>query len=208
MFDIPMTAHFLGGATIGDSPATGVIDPYHRVYGHPGLHVVDGSAISANIGVNPSLTITAQAERALSMWPNRGSIDPRPQLGSAYAPVPAIPPRTPAVPATPPGLSASLARRRAAQNNHQAPEVVPSGPNDMHPEFTCERHQPAIRERTGMRSTAISRSTRTLPLLGALVALLAAGLLAPPCHGRMSCGCAIPGWRRPPIRARSRSTRR
>lgn len=70
VFDVPMTAHFLGGYTIGDSPETGVIDPYHRMFGHPGLHVMDGSAISANIGVNPSLTITAQAERAMSFWPN------------------------------------------------------------------------------------------------------------------------------------------
>jgi GMC oxidoreductase len=51
---------FLGGCAIGDSPASGVIGPYHRVYGHLGLHVVDGSAVSANLGVNPSLTITAQ----------------------------------------------------------------------------------------------------------------------------------------------------
>ena len=72
-----MTAHFIGGCAIGDSPETGVIDPYHRVYGHPGLHVVDGSAISANLGVNPSLTITAQAERAMSLWPNKGEADPR-----------------------------------------------------------------------------------------------------------------------------------
>ena len=99
MFDVPMTAHFLGGATIGDSPRTGVIDPYHRVYGHPGLHVVDGSAISANIGVNPSLTITAQAERALSMWPNRGEPDPRPLLGDAFVPVAPVDPKAPAVPA-------------------------------------------------------------------------------------------------------------
>ena len=83
VFNIPMTAHFLGGAPIGDSPATGVIDPYHRVYGHPGLHVVDGAAVSANLGVNPSLTITAQAERAMSMWPNRGDPDARPPLGAA-----------------------------------------------------------------------------------------------------------------------------
>jgi cholesterol oxidase len=69
IFDIPMTAHLLGGCTIGDSPETGV-GPYHRMFGHPGLHVMDGSAISANIGVNPSLTITAQAERAMSFWPN------------------------------------------------------------------------------------------------------------------------------------------
>jgi cholesterol oxidase len=66
----PMTAHFLGGAVIGATPADGVIDPYHRVWGYPGLHITDGSAISANLGVNPSLTITAQAERAMSLWPN------------------------------------------------------------------------------------------------------------------------------------------
>ena len=76
-----MTAHFIGGCPIGDSPPTGVIDPYHRLYGYPGLHVVDGSALSANLGVNPALTITAQAERALALWPNRGEPDPRPPLG-------------------------------------------------------------------------------------------------------------------------------
>ena len=79
-----MTAHFMGGCAIGDSPETGVIDPYHRLYGHEGLHVVDGSAISANLGVNPSLTITAQAERAMAMWPNRGETDTRPAMGEAY----------------------------------------------------------------------------------------------------------------------------
>jgi cholesterol oxidase len=103
IFDVPMTAHFLGGATIGDSPKSGVIDPYHRVFGHPGLHVVDGAAISANVGVNPSLTITAQAERAMSMWPNRGSDDPRPALGEPYAPVIPVPPSRPAVPSDAPG---------------------------------------------------------------------------------------------------------
>ncbi|MEJ7704854.1 MAG: GMC oxidoreductase [Geodermatophilaceae bacterium] len=81
-FNRPLTAHFIGGCTIGDSPETGVIDPYQRVYGHPGLHVVDGSAISANLGVNPSLTITAQAERAMALWPNKGEADPRPALGA------------------------------------------------------------------------------------------------------------------------------
>lgn len=64
--NIAMTAHFIGGCAIGDSPETGVINPWHRPYGHPGLHVVDGSAISANLGVNPSLTITAQAEHAMA----------------------------------------------------------------------------------------------------------------------------------------------
>ncbi|GAA2364090.1 GMC family oxidoreductase [Dactylosporangium salmoneum] len=99
VFNIPLTAHILGGATIGDSAATGVVDPYHRVYGHPGLHVVDGAAVSANLGVNPSLTITAQAERAMSMWPNKGEADLRPELGAPYAPVAPIAPSRPAVPA-------------------------------------------------------------------------------------------------------------
>ncbi|KRB76260.1 cholesterol oxidase [Nocardioides sp. Root190] len=103
IFNIPMTAHFLGGCPIGDSATAGVIDPYHRVHGHPGLHVVDGAAISANLGVNPSLTITAQAERAASLWPNRGEQDHRPEPGAAYvrlspvAPVrPVVPPSAPA----------------------------------------------------------------------------------------------------------------
>jgi cholesterol oxidase len=98
VFNIPMTAHFLGGAPIGDGADTGVIDPYHRVYGHPGLHVVDGAAVSANLGVNPSLTITAQAERAASLWPNHGDPDPRPPLGDPYQRLSPVPPRAPAVP--------------------------------------------------------------------------------------------------------------
>ena len=84
VLDIPMTAHFLGGAVISDSPEHGVIDPYQRVWGYPGLHVLDGSAVSANLGVNPSLTITAQAERAVSLWPARGEADRRPAQGEAY----------------------------------------------------------------------------------------------------------------------------
>jgi cholesterol oxidase len=95
VFNIPMTAHFIGGVTIGDSPEAGVIDPYHRIYGYSGLHVVDGSAISANLGVNPSLTITAQAERAMAFWPNNGEADLRPQLGSKYELVDAIKPNYP-----------------------------------------------------------------------------------------------------------------
>ena len=98
VFNVPMTAHFLGGAPIGDSPATGVIDAYHRVYGHPGLHVVDGAAITANLGVNPSLTITAQAERAAALWPNRGEPDQRPPVGEAYRRLDPIAPNAPAVP--------------------------------------------------------------------------------------------------------------
>ncbi|MBV2355761.1 GMC family oxidoreductase [Streptomyces sp. J2-1] len=95
----PLTAHFLGGCPIGDSPETGVIDPYHRLYGHPGISVVDGAAVSANLGVNPSLTITAQAERAMSYWPNRGEVDPRPAPGAAYRRLEPVAPLRPAVPA-------------------------------------------------------------------------------------------------------------
>ncbi len=94
----PMTAHFIGGAVIGDDPSSGVVDAYHRVYGHPGLHVVDGAAVSANLGVNPSLTITAQAERALAFWPNRGEPDPRPDLGEPYRSVAPVAPASPVVP--------------------------------------------------------------------------------------------------------------
>ncbi|GIM94149.1 cholesterol oxidase [Paractinoplanes toevensis] len=99
IFDIPMTAHILGGATIGESSATGVLDAYHRVYGYAGLHVVDGSAVPANLGVNPSLTITAMAERAISLWPNKGESDRRPPLGAEYERLAPIAPHSPVVPA-------------------------------------------------------------------------------------------------------------
>jgi len=102
-FNVPMTAHFIGGCAIGDSAATGVVDPYHRVYGYDGLHIMDGSTISANLGVNPSLTITAQAERALAFWPNRGEDDIRPAAGSAYQRVQPVRPAHPVVPDDAPG---------------------------------------------------------------------------------------------------------
>ncbi|HEY0953073.1 GMC family oxidoreductase [Nocardioides sp.] len=102
-FNKPLTAHFLGGCPIGDSHETGVVDPYQRVYGYPGLHIADGSAISANLGVNPSLTITAQAERAMSFWPNKGEADPRPDLGSAYQRIEPVRPAAPVVPDDAPG---------------------------------------------------------------------------------------------------------
>jgi cholesterol oxidase len=101
--NIPMTAHILGGAVISDSPETGVIDAYHRVHGYPTLHVVDGAAISANLGVNPSLTITAQAERAMSLWPNHGEVDKRPDQGQEYVRLDPVEPIRPAVPASAPG---------------------------------------------------------------------------------------------------------
>ncbi|MEY4968060.1 MAG: hypothetical protein RIQ73_759, partial [Actinomycetota bacterium] len=75
------------------------IDPYHRVYNYPTLHIVDGSTITANLGVNPSLTITAQAERALSMWPNKGDVDLRPAQGAKYQRIFPIAPNQPFVPA-------------------------------------------------------------------------------------------------------------
>jgi cholesterol oxidase len=62
----PTTAHILGGCPMGASAEDGVIDADHQVFGYPGLYVIDGSAVSANPGVNPSLTITALAERAMS----------------------------------------------------------------------------------------------------------------------------------------------
>jgi cholesterol oxidase len=96
--NIPMTAHFLGGCPIGSSPERGVVDGYHRVWGYPGLSVVDGSAISANLGVNPSLTITAQAERAFAMWPNRGQTDPRPVQAEGYRQVEPVAATEPSVP--------------------------------------------------------------------------------------------------------------
>jgi cholesterol oxidase len=84
VLNVPMTAHFLGGAVIGATRERGVVDAYHRVWGYPGLHVVDGSAVSANLGVNPALTITAQAERAMALWPAAGEPDRRPGQGAAY----------------------------------------------------------------------------------------------------------------------------
>lgn len=68
----PSTAHILGGACMGATPAEGVIDKDHRAFGYEGLYVIDGSTISANPGVNPSLTIAALAERAMSLVPRKG----------------------------------------------------------------------------------------------------------------------------------------
>ena len=99
LVDAPMTAHFVGGCCIGVDAEHGVIDAYHRVFGYEGLHIVDGSAISANLGVNPSLTITAQAERAMALWPNKGELDQRPPLGSTYVAVSPVSPLLPVVPA-------------------------------------------------------------------------------------------------------------
>ena len=72
LFDIPTTAHILGGAPIGSDPESAACDAENRVFGQPGLYVVDGAAIPVNLGVNPSLTITALAEHALSKVPAKG----------------------------------------------------------------------------------------------------------------------------------------
>ncbi|MBS1124220.1 MAG: family oxidoreductase, partial [Deltaproteobacteria bacterium] len=69
LFDLPMTAHCIGGCVMGATPSDGVIDAQHRVHGYRNLFVVDGSAVGANLGVNPSLTITALAERAMTFIP-------------------------------------------------------------------------------------------------------------------------------------------
>lgn len=97
------SAHFIGGINIGASADKGVVDPYQRVFGYPGLHVMDGSVMPANPGVNPSLMITALAERAMSYWPNKGDDDARAALGSPYRRVPAVMPHKPIVPAGAPG---------------------------------------------------------------------------------------------------------
>lgn len=94
----PATAHYIGGAVIGLDAQSGVVDPYHRLFGYDGLHVIDGSTIGANLGVNPSLTITAMAERAVALWPNKGEADQRPEVGAPYEPLEPIAPHHPAVP--------------------------------------------------------------------------------------------------------------
>ncbi len=68
LLSIPSTAHILGGAVIGRYPQSGVID-LHRLFGYQNLLVCDGAAVPANVGVNPSLTITALAERAMAHLP-------------------------------------------------------------------------------------------------------------------------------------------
>jgi cholesterol oxidase len=70
LFNIPTTAHILGGAVIAPDPEQGVVDGHQRVFGYENLLVCDGSAIPANVGVNPSLTITALAEHAMSHVPD------------------------------------------------------------------------------------------------------------------------------------------
>jgi cholesterol oxidase len=113
------SAHFVGGIPIGESSEDGAVDPFLRVFGQPGLHVMDGSVMPANPGVNPSLTITALAERAMSLWPNKGETDPRPPLGSGYERIDPVMPHRPVVPA---GAPAEL------RLDAKAADVVPAYP--------------------------------------------------------------------------------
>jgi cholesterol oxidase len=92
------SAHFIGGMPIAETADRGVVDPYQRAFGQPGLHVMDGSVMPANPGVNPSLMITALAEHAMSFWPNKGDPDTRPPLGSGYQRLKAVMPHRPVVP--------------------------------------------------------------------------------------------------------------
>jgi cholesterol oxidase len=87
LLDTPSTAHILGGCGIGANEAQGVINTKHEVFNYPGLFVADGSVIPANLGVNPSLTITAMAERAMSLVPKAAEADLiRPLVAPRYLP--------------------------------------------------------------------------------------------------------------------------
>ncbi|MDQ5895293.1 MAG: cholesterol oxidase [Actinomycetota bacterium] len=88
LFNIPTTAHILGGAVVGHSPETGVINQDNHVFGYENLMICDGSAVPANPGVNPSLTITAMTERAMSKIP------PKPGAEQRHLPDEARPART------------------------------------------------------------------------------------------------------------------
>jgi choline dehydrogenase-like flavoprotein len=83
LLGVPITAHILGGARMAESPEQGVVDEACRVFGHPGLWVVDGAVIPVNLGANPCLTITAVAEHAMSFIPKKGHgpVDDRRTVG-------------------------------------------------------------------------------------------------------------------------------
>lgn len=112
-FGIPLTAHFIGGCVMADSSERGVVDPYLRAFGVEGLHVWDGSALSANPGVNPSLSITAIAEWAAAHWPNRDEKDLRPAMNEPFVLTPKVTPQFPVVP----------------KNAYAALKITPKKPN-------------------------------------------------------------------------------
>ncbi|MGB9434082.1 MAG: GMC oxidoreductase, partial [Candidatus Acidiferrum sp.] len=86
LFDVPGTAHCIGGCVIADSPCHGVVDSRHRVFHYTNMYICDGSVVAANLGVNPSLTITALTERAMSFIPLAGENDWNDSAGSATKP--------------------------------------------------------------------------------------------------------------------------
>jgi cholesterol oxidase len=86
LFNVPSTAHILGGAVIGSGPEDGVVDASQRVFGYENLLVCDGAAVPANVGVNPSLTITALAEHAMAQIPPKGGAEPHPPEAARSAP--------------------------------------------------------------------------------------------------------------------------
>ena len=91
LLETPSTAHILGGCGIGADASRGVIDARHEVFHYPGLYVADGSVIPANLGVNPSLTITAMTERAMSLIPRADDAGPvRPLTMPANLPQPTV----------------------------------------------------------------------------------------------------------------------
>ncbi|MGX1807134.1 GMC oxidoreductase [Nocardia sp. NPDC055321] len=92
---LPGTDRELGGCCIGGNPRDGVIDAYHRVFGYPSLSVVGAAAVTADPGVNPALTVCAQAERAAAFWPNVDEPDPRPGQGGVYRRIDAVRPEYP-----------------------------------------------------------------------------------------------------------------
>jgi cholesterol oxidase len=71
LLDAPTTAHILGGCSMADSPDNGVVGFDGQVFGYPNLFVADGSVVPANLGVNPSLTITALSEYIMSQVPEK-----------------------------------------------------------------------------------------------------------------------------------------
>lgn len=89
VLNVPTTAHILGGCAMANDASQGVVDGRCEVFGHPGLFVVDGSVVPGNLGVNPSLTITALAERAMAAMPTRAE-NPSFQDGEARPEVPAV----------------------------------------------------------------------------------------------------------------------
>jgi hypothetical protein len=113
------SAHFVGESRSGTAATAAPSTPTCGVFGQPGLHVMDGSVMPANPGVNPSLTITALVERAMSLWPNKTDPDTRPPLGSGYKRIDAVMPHRPAVPAGAPRRAAT--RREQVRHHSRVP---------------------------------------------------------------------------------------